>query len=60
MGGDSFETVYNKAQSKWDNQLGIITDVKGANYEQLVTLVFLYLSYVLLSKSYVRKYRVKQ
>ena len=38
IGGDSFETVYNKAQSKWDNQLGIITDVKGANYEQLVTL----------------------
>lgn len=38
IGGDSFETVYNKAQSEWDKQLGIITDVKGANYEQLVTL----------------------
>lgn len=38
VGGDSFETVYNKAQTEWDNQLGIITDVKGANYEQLVTL----------------------
>ena len=38
IGRDSFETIYNKAQSKWDNQLGIITDVKGANYEQLVTL----------------------
>ena len=37
IGRDSFETIYNKAQSKWDNQLGIITDVKGANYEQLVT-----------------------
>lgn len=38
IGSDSFETVYNKAQSTWDEQLSIITDVKGANYEQLVTL----------------------
>lgn len=38
IGSDSFDTVYNKAQSAWDKQLGIITDVKGANYEQLVTL----------------------
>lgn len=38
IGNDSFETVYQKAQSEWDEQLGIITDVKGANYEQLVTL----------------------
>lgn len=38
IGSDSFDTVYNKAQSTWDEQLGIITDVKGATYEQLVTL----------------------
>ena len=38
IGNDSFDTVYGKAQAEWDKQLGIITDVKGASYEQLVTL----------------------
>lgn len=38
IGSSSFDTIYNQAQTAWDNQLGIITDVKGATYEQLVTL----------------------
>lgn len=38
IGSDSFDTIYNRAQSTWDDQLSIITDVKGANYEKLVTL----------------------
>lgn len=38
IGSSSFDTIFNQAQTAWDNQLGIITDVKGATYEQLVTL----------------------
>lgn len=38
IGSSSFEDIYSQAQTQWDEQLGIITDVKGATYEQLVTL----------------------
>jgi len=38
IGSDSFDTIYSKAQAEWDKQLSIVTDVKGATYEQLVTL----------------------
>ena len=38
IGSSSFDTIYSQTQAAWDEQLGIITDVKGASYEQLVTL----------------------
>ena len=36
--GEDFDDVYNKAQRVWDEKLNIISDVKGAAYEQLVSL----------------------
>ncbi|MCR5791978.1 MAG: GH92 family glycosyl hydrolase [Lachnospiraceae bacterium] len=38
VGNDDFDTVKEKAQKTWDDQLGVISGVKGASYEQLVTL----------------------
>ena len=38
IGNKSFDEIKDSAQKQWDDQLGIITDVKGAEYEQLVTL----------------------
>jgi predicted alpha-1,2-mannosidase len=35
---ESFDDIFTKAQTAWDNKLGVISDVKGATYEQLVTL----------------------
>ncbi|ROR28669.1 putative alpha-1,2-mannosidase [Mobilisporobacter senegalensis] len=35
---ENFDDIYNKAQGVWDKKLNIINDVKGATYEQLVTL----------------------
>lgn len=35
---EDFNDIYSKSQSEWDNKLNIISDVKGATYEQLITL----------------------
>lgn len=35
---EDFDDIFAKAQKAWDDQLGVISDVKGATYEELVTL----------------------
>ncbi len=35
---DTFDTVRERAQTEWDDTLGVITDVRGATPEQLITL----------------------